>query len=63
MKKLIAVVLGLVLMLTTLVGCTNTKQNGRQINTNSIGSDIVGYYGCPNSNRVKKLKLFKRRIK
>lgn len=71
MKKLIAI-LGIVVATACLMsGCTpnNTQNNTDASNTSdTLNEDIqsyiadADYYGCPNSNRVKKLNIKKNKI-
>ncbi len=54
MKKVCIVILMVFLMAAGISSCNNSGPF-------SAGDDDVDYYGCPNSNRVKKLNLKKSR--
>ena len=60
MKKTIKKVLAIVMIGGVMVGLASCRNNNQGSNSISHRGDVC-YYGCPNSNRVKKLNTKKRR--
>lgn len=62
MKKNIKKVLALLLIGGAVVGISGCKPNNKPSSSNNSNNpfEMVCYYGCPNSKRVKKLNTKKK---
>ena len=68
MKKIAAMLLA-VLSLAVLAGCHAEKQTAQEeseeeiytVSEETVYNDYAEYYGCPNSKRISKLNLRKKR--
>ena len=61
MNKTIKKILAVIIIGGTLVGVSACTNNGdTSSNSNLNPWEVVCYYGCPNSKRVKKLNTKKR---
>ncbi|MDO4458647.1 MAG: hypothetical protein Q4C42_00930 [Clostridia bacterium] len=59
MKKIIAIIMALALMLGALAGCNSGKTSVDKNGESQAQAQV--YYGAPASNRIKKLLLGKKR--
>lgn len=60
MKKILGIIVIIIVLVSSFfLGKTSEKTNSDE---KPKYEDASGYYGCPNSKRIKKLNLFKNKF-